>query len=146
MEAWHHLKGWFQLADDRALKACPEMLALQTAERAELYTAVPPLGWLLPIKITPIPVPDDPPTDQEIREVVAKLCNGCVAGATAIKAEHLKEWLHGIKHEEAEASVEGAGDRWRLFVSLIQATWESSTMPTQMSWLVIVLLPKGGWD
>jgi hypothetical protein len=33
-----------------------------------------------------------------------------------------------------------------LFVSLIQATWESGTMPTQMSWVVIVLLPKGGGD
>ncbi len=40
--------------------------------------------------------------------------------------------------------MEGAGDRWRRFVSLIQATWESGTVPTQMSWVVIVLLLKGG--
>jgi hypothetical protein len=58
--------------------------------------------------------------------------------------EHLKEWLCGVRREEAEDGVEGAGERWRLFVSLMQATWESGTVPTQMSWVVIVLLPKGG--
>jgi hypothetical protein len=86
------------------------------------------------------------PTDPGIREVVAKLQNGCVAGAMGMKAEHLKEWLCGIRREEAEESAEGAGDCWRLFVSLVQAIWESSSMPTQMSWMVIVLLPKVGGD
>ncbi len=28
----------------------------------------------------------------------------------------------------------------------MQATWESGTVPTQMSWMVIVLLLKGGGD
>ncbi len=127
--------------EDRALKACPEMLALQTAERVELYTTVPPPGWLMPINVTPIPVPDGTPTDHEIREVVGKLRNGCAAGATGMQAEHLKEWL-----QEAADGVEGAGDRWRLFVALMQATWESGTVRTQMSWMVIVLLSKGGGD
>jgi hypothetical protein len=98
----------------------------------------------MPINVDPIPVPDIPPMDHEIQEVVAKLRNGCVAGATGMKVEHLKEWLRDVRREEAEDGVEGAGDCWRLFVSLIQATWESGTMPTQMSWVVIMLLPKGG--
>jgi hypothetical protein len=146
IEAWHHLKGWYRTAEDRAPKACPETLASQTAERVELYTAVRPPGWSLPINLTPIPVPDDTPTDHKIREVVAKLRNGRAAGATGMRAEHLKEWLHGIQREEAEDGEEDAGDRWRLFVSLIQATWDSGTVLTQMSWVVIVLLPKGGGD
>ncbi len=133
VEAWHNLKGWYQSAEDQAPKVCPETLALQTAERVELYTAVCPPGWSMPINIDPIPVPDGPPIYHEIREVVAKLRNGCTAGATGMKVEHLKEWLHGVRREEAEDSVEGAGDRWRLLVSLIQATWESGTVPTQMS-------------
>ncbi len=58
-------------------------------EGVELYTAVPSSGWSLPINVTPIPVPDDPPTDQEIWEVVAKLCNGRMASAMGMKAEHL---------------------------------------------------------
>ncbi len=28
----------------------------------------------------------------------------------------------------------------------MQAVWESGTIPTQMSWMIIVLLPKGGGD
>ncbi len=100
----------------------------------------------MPINVTPIPVPDSTPTDHEIPEVVGKLRNGRAAGATGMQAEHLKEWLRGIKHEEAADGVEGAGDRYRLFVALMQATWESGTMPTQMNWMVIVLLPKGGGD
>jgi hypothetical protein len=46
------------------------MLTLQTAERVEFYTAVPLPGCLLPINVTPIPVPDNSPMDQEIQEVV----------------------------------------------------------------------------
>ena len=76
VEAWRNLKGWYCLVEDRAPKACPETLASQTAERVELYTTVPPPGWLMPINMTPIPVPDGTPTDHEIREVVEKLWNG----------------------------------------------------------------------
>ncbi len=89
----------------------------------ELYTAVPPVGWLLPINVTPIPVPDKPLTDLEIREVVTTLRNGHVAGETGMKGEHLKEWLCSIRCEESEESAEGAGDCWRLFVSVVQAIW-----------------------
>jgi hypothetical protein len=44
IEAWHHLKGWYRLAEDRAPKPCPETLAKQTDERIQLYTAAPPPG------------------------------------------------------------------------------------------------------
>ncbi len=107
VEAWHHLKGWYQSVEDQAPKACPEMLALQMAERVELYTAVPPLGWLLPINLTPISVPDEPPTDPEILEVGEKLQNGRAAGTTGMKVKHLKELLCGIRHEEVEESPGG---------------------------------------
>jgi hypothetical protein len=98
----------------------------------------------MPINVDPIPVPYGPPMDHEILEVVVKLQNGRAAGAMGMKAEHLKKWLRGVRREEGKDSVEGAGDCWRLFISLIQATWESNTVPTQMSWVLIVLLPKGG--
>ena len=144
MGAWRYLKGWYRTAEDRAPKACPESLASQTAERVDLYAARPPPGENVPLNVTPIPVPDDPPSDQEIRGVVSQLRNGRAVGATGMKAEHIKGWLRSVKREEAEDNAEGAGDRWRLCVSLIQATWETRTVPTQMSWVVIVLLPKGG--
>jgi hypothetical protein len=81
------------------------------AERVELYTAVRPPGWSMSINVDPIPVPDSSLMDHEICEVVAKLRNGHAAGATGMKAEHLKEWLHGIRCEKAEEGVEGTGDR-----------------------------------
>ena len=93
-----------------------------------------------------MPVPNDPPTDSEIREVVAKQQNGHAAGITVMKAEHLKDWLCGVKREEAVDGEDGAGDCWRMFVALIKATWKSATVPTQMSWMVIMLLPKGGGE
>ncbi len=110
MKAWRQLKGWYCLAEDQAPKACPETSALQMVERVVLYMAVPPMGWSLPINITPIPVPDEPLMDPEIWEVVAKLQNICAAGMMGMKAKHLKDWLCGIRPEETEESAEGAGD------------------------------------
>ena len=79
--------------------------------------------------------------------VVGKLRNGRAAGATGMKAEHLKEWLADVKREEQEeGGVDGLGDRWRSFVALLQAVWTTGTVPTQMTWMIIVLLPKGGGD
>jgi hypothetical protein len=49
VEAWCNLEGWYRLVEDRAPKACPETLTLQTMERVELYAAVPPPGWSMPI-------------------------------------------------------------------------------------------------
>ena len=36
------------------------------------------------------------------------------------------------------------GDNWRHFVCLIQAIWDTGTVPRQMLWVTVVLLPKGG--
>jgi len=96
--------------------------------------------------VDPSEVPDAAPTDSELRAVVGKLQNGCAAGATGMKAEHLKEWLADMKLKEAENGVEGIGDCWQAIVTLLQAVWESRTIPTQMTWMIIVLLPKGGGD
>ncbi len=77
--------------------------------------------------------------------VVGQLRNGRAAGMTGMKAEHLKEWLADITLEErVEGGVEGLGDRWRSFVALLQAIWIMGTVPTQMTWMIVVLLPKGG--
>jgi hypothetical protein len=132
------------MAENRAPKTCPETLARQTAERVELYTAVTPLVWEMRINVTPTAVRDEPPMEQEIRGVVGKLRNNCAVGAMGMKAEHLKGWLCGIKHEESENGVAKEGDCWRLFVRLMQAVWESGTVPTQMGWMIIILLLKGG--
>jgi hypothetical protein len=64
-------------------------------------------------------------------------------------AKHLKEWLVDmVKEEEDNRDLEGAGphpgDKWRTFKRIVQAIWEHGCIPEQMTWMVIVLLPKGG--
>jgi hypothetical protein len=146
IEAWHHLKRWYRSAEVRAPKPCPEKLAKQTDERIQLYTAVPPLGWAMRFNVEPSAVPDVAPADSELRAVVGKLRNSRAAGATGMKAKHIKEWLGDMRREEAEDGVEGIGDCWWSFVALLQAVWERGSNPTQMTWMIIVLLPKGGGD
>jgi hypothetical protein len=64
-------------------------------------------------------------------------------------AEHLKEWLKGAKLEEDPKSGPtnvGAGKEWDALVQLVQAVWDKGKIPTQLGWVVTVLIPKGGED
>ncbi len=40
----------------------------------------------------------------------------------------------------------GEGDNWRLLVGLIQAIWSQGQIPKQLTWVIVVLLPKGVGD
>ena len=50
----------------------------------------------------------------------------------------------GNREERDPEGNAGAGDTWRTFTSLIRVIWETSVIPQQMMWMVVVLLPKGG--
>jgi hypothetical protein len=122
-------------------------MAKQTRERVELYAACTPPGSPLPIQIDPALINDAAPMEAELRMVVGELQNGQAAGTMGMKAEHIKGWLADIKREEREDNgVEGLGDQWQSFVTLLQAVWTTGSVPTQMSWMIVVLLPKGGGD
>jgi hypothetical protein len=116
-----------------------------TQEWIDLYTAEPPPGAPIPINVDPFDVNDDIPTDGEIREAVKCLRYGRAGGLGGMRAEHLKQWLRDIEEEERE-DKRGRGDKWRVLVQLIQTIWEHGSIPQQMTWMVIVLLPKGGGD
>ena len=60
-------------------------------------------------------------------------------------AEDIKGWLRNMKREE-EGGNASTGDRWRIFVKLIHAIWENRSVPQQMLWTIVFLLPKGGSD
>ncbi len=72
-EAWQCLKGWYKAASDTAPTASPMSLAAQTAERVDLYRKVPPPGDPLQIHVDKVDIPDGPPSDGELREVVRGL-------------------------------------------------------------------------
>jgi hypothetical protein len=40
----------------------------------------------------------------------------------------------------------GEGENWCLLVSLIKAIWTQGKIPQQLTWVIVVLLPKGGGD
>ncbi len=54
VEAWHHLKGWYCSAEDRAPKPCQEMLATHTQERIDLYVVHHPPKEMLPFQVNPL--------------------------------------------------------------------------------------------
>jgi hypothetical protein len=55
-------------------------------------------------------------------------------------------WLSDVVRKEEEQSDVGLGHKWWVFVKLMQAVWEHGSIPEQMRWKIIVLLPKGGGD
>ena len=62
-------------------------------------------------------------------------------------AEHMKEWLQGIQREEGPKQCIGnreAGDAWCLHIQLVNAVWETGTIPQQLGCIIVVLIPKGG--
>ena len=61
---------------------------------------------------------------------MGKLRNCCAAGATGMKAEHLKERLADMKRKEADDGVERIGDRWRAFVTLCKQSGRAE--PSQL--------------
>jgi hypothetical protein len=72
-EAWRCLKGWYKATSDASPAASQLSLAAQTAERVDHYRKVPPPGDPLPIHVGKSDIPDDPPSDGELREVVRGL-------------------------------------------------------------------------
>ena len=56
-----------------------------------------------------------------------------------MKMDHLKEWLRSMEEEEDEEFVhkEGTGERWRLFLMLVQSIWELGDIPEQMAWVIV---------
>jgi hypothetical protein len=85
--------------------------------------------------------------DGKIWLAAGKLSNGRAAGASRMRAKHVKEWLQGIKREEnpaGQGGIPGNGDNWHLFLRLIQAAWTNSIIPCQLLWIIVILIPNGG--
>ncbi len=55
-------------------------------------------------------------------------------------------WLLDAVRKEEEQSNIGLGHKWRVFIKMMQAIWEHGSVPEQMRWEIIVILPKGGGD
>jgi hypothetical protein len=129
-------------------KPCYHTIECQILERVDLYARRESPGNPLPINVTPVVINDNVSTDNELWHVAGKLTNGQAAGASSMRTEHVKEWLHGVRREEDPEGhgVDGTGNNWCLFVQLVQAAWAHGTIPCQLLWIIVVLIPKGGGD
>ncbi len=117
-ETFRHLKGWYQAASDTQARPCRQTMERQTSERVDLYAPSYSPGDPLPTNVTPIKINNDVPSDSELCGVIGKLTDGQAVGASGMRAEHVKEWLHGVQWEEDPKGqgAEGTGDSWCLFV------------------------------
>ena len=103
-------------------------------------------GDPIPIHVNKVDIPDNIPSDGKLRDCVRALQNGRATGATGMQAKHIEVWLANAVRKEKEEGDIGLGYKWRVFVKMMQAIWEHGSIPKQMRWEIIVLLPKGGSD
>jgi hypothetical protein len=116
-----HLKGWYQAVTETQARPCFQTIEKQTAEHVDLYQQHESPGPPVAVNIATMDVRDDAPTNGEIRAAVSELTNGRSVGASHMRAEHLKEWLRGMKLEEDPKTAPnnvGTGDRWRTLAGL----------------------------
>ena len=102
-----------------------------------MYAAVDPPGLPIPCNTERVDIEDEALSDALLREVVAGLKNDRAKGAAGMRAEDLKSWLAGVEAEE-EDGREGAGDKWRVFVSLVQSVWETGEITRQLRYVIVV--------
>jgi len=150
-EAFRHLKGWYREASETQARPCFQTMERQTVERVELYRWRNPPGIPIVVDHTEMrpKIWDEISDEEEIRVTVAELTNGRSTGVSRMRAEHLKGWLKGAKLEEDPKKGPmnvGAGDDWKALVKLVQAVWDEGKIPTQLGWVVTVLIPKRGGD
>jgi hypothetical protein len=118
-------------------------------EQGELYWWQDSPGEPLPINLQGPTIPDNVPSNDKIRDAARDLPRGRVGGASRMCAEDITRWLCGITLEEDPDNGPnnmGEGENWRLLVGLIQAIWMQGKIPQQLTWVIVVLLPKGGGD
>jgi hypothetical protein len=99
-EAFCLLKGWYRVASETVARPCPQTMARQMEDRVELYRRRDSPGDLLPINLQGPAIPDEVPSDHEIRDAARDLPSGRMGGASKMWAEDIKRWLRGITLEE----------------------------------------------
>jgi hypothetical protein len=96
-EAFRHLKGWYRAVTETQAKPCYHTMERQTLERVDLYARRDSTGDPLPNNVTLVVINNNAPMDSKLRKVAGELTNGQAAGASGMRAEQVKEWLHGMQ-------------------------------------------------
>jgi hypothetical protein len=132
-EAYGLLKRWYRNVTEKPLTPTREDLAKVSDDFELLFTRRPPPGAELPIHVTPFPIPDNIPDEDEIGGAIMRLKNGKSPGATGMRAEDLKRWY--TKREETP-------EPWDKLVSIIQTTFSTGEIPFVLPNCILALIPK----
>jgi hypothetical protein len=85
-------------------------------------------------------VDDTLPTEKEIADVVRRnLKNDKAPGHSGIRAEHLKALLNNATRDNA---TDDDRKGWEQICYTIQTIFATGIIPTEMTWTILVLLPK----
>jgi hypothetical protein len=146
-EAFQLLKGWYQKVAETQARPSRQTMEHQTYKREELYGERATYGTAFPANGVPYAIGINQLIESKQRAAVSLLSHGWCEGASGICAEHIKVWLRGAKREEdpeMAASHVGAGKTWHKFACLYTFVWNTSAIPQQMCWVIMVFIPKGG--
>ena len=86
-----------------------------TAERAELYAHVLPPRRTIPIDVSPFPVDDNIPGEEDIYEAILCLRLHCTRSPYRMRSKHLRIWLCTATREEYPDP-----GNWEKVVAIIQ--------------------------
>ncbi len=89
---------------------CRQMMVRQTEERVELYRWLDSPRKPLPINLQGPAIPDNMPSDHEIRDAAQDLPSSHAGGASKMRMEDIRQWLHGITLEEDPNKANNVGE------------------------------------
>ena len=140
------LKRWYRHATARQPKPSRQDLTKISNDYAALYTKeLPsPPGVRIPSHVVPFPINDAVPDEGEIQTAVARLKTNRAGGHSHLRAEHFKDW-----HAQAyptNAEQEPNRHRWDKLVAIVQHIWSTGELPTELSWTILAIIPKGQHD
>ena len=143
--AYQEVAKWYRFFGGRPPKPSREDLRKVAETYQAIYSASPPVGPPIPTMVTPAPVDDRVPTEDEIADAVYRLKNNKATGPTGMKAEHFKEWYEAARPEpkpgEPDAPVPRP-EKWNRLVELIQHMFRTGEVPTKCAWSFLAVIPK----
>ena len=77
------------------------------------------------------------PSESEIDMAVRVFKGGRVGDPSGMRAEDLKGWC-----QEAKREKDPEGRRWYIVVRLVQVMFRDGTVPEEIAWAIMVLIPK----
>jgi hypothetical protein len=120
--AWDVLKRWYHHSSGRPPK--PTRMDMTELEQvySSLYAADPPPGQPIPVHYNPVPIPDGPPSDNEVLIAVNRLRPGRAAGPSGLNIDEIKVWAKDRENNP---------EPWAKFLRLVKHCFTTGQSPRQ---------------